>query len=632
MSYSTVSRRVRAAAAATAVVMGAAGLAVLTAATATAAPHFADARSVQIGHTDSADHKTPFDYVGGRDMPLGAWTDGTGRVHVSRVYATFDVTQFAGKTLGKASVFIGERTVADCTKRAIEIWSTDTIEKSPSWADAPAVEVKVDEETEVRFCPGTLTFDVKAAVEHALAKGKPRVSFEIRVPEGVEKDVSFGRTLSAYRSVQLTVEYNSLPSIDPQHRYNGGFPCTPSAPYRTLGWNSLLQVRALDADGTAESRIKYDFAVWPKDDPTARLELSRDWGNTTFFSGVEVPENSLVDGRTYLWQARASDGAATSPWSEPCGFVIDRTNSSTPAVTSSNYPPNGSEDPAPIGEPGVFTFSAGGDLDTAGFEYTWSEFGVAGCTQMEYGRLSCPDPLDGHNVVRADAPGGSATVALTPDRSGSVRLRVRSVDVAGNRSEPAQYEVFVPWADPGIALVGGEPEWNKPFTLRFTPYPGVTGTVEFEYRFNNRDPQVVPAGADGTATATFLADTTNLRVTVRSRSTNGWVSPESSWSHYIGPWPVVNSDIYPKGEEPSGGVGVTGTFTFSPPPGWTEIQGYRYSFAWDAEPVFVAAGADGRASITWTPQESGAYYLEVYPVRPDGTNGDYSAYYWFQVA
>lgn len=618
MSYFALYRHKRALFAATAVVVGSAGLAVTTAGTAAAAPHWATPPSVQIGYTDSADHKTPYNLgPDQREVPLGAWADESGRVHVSRIYATFDVTQFAGKTVSDGKIHIREAGAADCTKRAIEISSTDTIEKTPSWATAPAVEQKLDDITTPNFCPANITFDVLAAVEHAVAKGKPRVSFEIRVPENAEKDVTFGRKLSAYTSVGLTVRYNSAPSINPTDRYNGGFPCVKSAPFPRLNWN-LLQARGSDPDVADGNSLKYGFAVWPQDDPAARIELSDDRAYN-YFGRAEVPADSHVDGRTYLWQARVGDGVATSPWSETCGYVVDRTAPSAPQVSSPNYPPSGSGQPGPIGQPAKFTFSGNGDTDTAGFEWTWDTFSVPGCDSLEFGRLECHDPFEGRDTVRADVPGGSATVSLMVS-SGPARLRVRSIDAAGNRSTPVSYEIFVPAGAPAITVVGDQPEWGKPVTLRFAAYPGVEGTVDFQYSVDNAAPQVVAAGADGTATISFTAGNVNGHyVTVRSRSANGWVSPENSWHHHFDLRPTVRSEVYPGGDTPTGGVGVEGTFAVTPAPGLTDLSGFMYAFAWDQELTFVPLAADGTATITWTPAESGFHDLEIIPVRPDGS-------------
>ncbi|WP_133794242.1 CBM96 family carbohydrate-binding protein [Actinokineospora alba] len=591
-----------------------------TVGTAAAAPHYATPPTVQFGYTDSADHKTAFNLAPDqREVPLGAWADASGRIHVSRIYATFDVTQFTGKTVDDGKVFIREVSAADCAKRAIEIWSTDTIEQTPSWADAPAAEQKLDDITTPNFCPASITFDVKAAVEKAVAKGKPRVSFEIRVPETAEKDVTFGRMLSAYSGVQLSVQYNSAPSIDPAQRYNGGFPCAQSAPFPRIKRN-LLQALATDADAHDQHNVKYSYAVWPQDDPAARVELSNDYGSTTAAGRVELPADSFVDGRTYLWQARVTDGVATSAWSEPCGYVVDRTAPSAPQVTSSNYPPSGSEQPGPIGQPVKFTFSGNGDADTAGFEWTWMEFSVPGCPYGDFAVLMCSDPFESPNTVRADAPGGSATVALTTQYSGPARLQVRAVDAAGNRSAPVSYEIVVPEGAPRITVVGDEPEWGKPVTLRFEPYPGVEGVVDFEYSVDNAAPQIVAAGADGTATISFTAGNVNGHyVTARSRSASGWISRDGSWRHQFDLRPTVRSEVYPGGAEPTGGVGVQGTFTILPAPGMTDVQGYSYAIGWDQELTFVPAAADGSATVTWTPSESGFHNLEIIPVRHDGS-------------
>lgn len=120
-------------------------------------------------------------------------------------------------------------------------------------------------------------------------------------------------------------------------------------------------------------------------------------------------------------------------------------------------------------------------------------------------------------------------------------------------------------------------------------------------------------------------------VRARSHSANGWISPDGNWSFSFDPWPGVTSDVYLSDGEPHGGIGVPGTFVFSPPAGWTEVDHYRYSF--NGEDFFDApAGPDGRASVTWTPETSGWVNLDVYVIGPNDTWGDYGNYYQFLVA
>ncbi|WP_155369275.1 hypothetical protein [Catellatospora vulcania] len=622
--------------AALAITMGA-GLAVLgTASPAAAAPHSEQAAARQIGYTDSAKKNAAYDAEEQVNLPIGAWTGENGKIHKSRVYATFELDPFHGKRILSGTVAVRERDVVDCSKRAIEIWQTKTVTKTPSWHKAPQAVSKLDEILTNEYCPANITFDVSGAVQQAIAQGQSRITFEIRVPEQYEGDVSYGRKLYWYTSVGLHVQYNSVPELRDQHMYNGGRPCVEAQPYPHLGYfGNSLQALAVDGDEWDGTNLDYDFALWPQDDPAARTEFASPFSVPDRVATGTVPEGVLTDGRTYAWQYRVGDGADTTAWSRTCYFVYDRTAPAAPAVTSSNYPAADSGEATPLGVPGEFTFSGGGNADVAGFEYAWEMLGVPGCSYGgDVGQLVCADPLEGPNVVRADVPGGSATVRLSPPQSTYNTLRVRSLDAAGNRSGEVSYEIFAPWqGDPVISVVGAAPQWNEQVTLRFAAAAEISGTTEFEYRVDFGEPRTVAAGPDGTATIRFLASNEyGHNVTVRSHSANGWVSPETRWDLSFFPWPGVAADVYDVWE-PKGGVGVPGTFTFTRPVGaeWVGLSGYEYSFD-GVDFTFVAAGADGRASVTWAPQSSGYFNLEVYAVRADGTRGDYSGYHSFIVA
>ncbi|XVS67481.1 DUF7594 domain-containing protein [Actinosynnema sp. CA-299493] len=602
--------------------------------TATAAPHHTRLSPVLAAHTDSAAPHTAFPWAG-QNVPLGA-SKPDGRPHVSRVYLTFDVAALAGAVVSAATLNLREGAVADCAKRAIEVWETKTATANPTWADAPERRRWVADFTATGLCVGYPSFDVAAVVRDALSRGRSRVTLEIAVPRQFERDVTYGRTLDGYHGASLTVRHNRAPSIVEQHRYNGGLACATTAPYPTLNRHFVV-LEALPADPDPDDQRGFggavDFALWPQDDPATRTEQRAQHIGTDRVARSEFWAGLLTDGRTYSWQARATDGVDTSQWSEPCHFTVDGTAPPTPAVTSANYPLDESGW-APVGEQGVFTFDGGGNEDVAGFEWTWGEFSVSGCTHGELNRLICPDRFAGGNTVRADRPGGTATVNLTPPGSGLQRLRVRTVDVAGLDSEPLPVQMFVPSSYPEVSVVGEPPRFGHDVTLRFTPHADVADrTVDFTYEFDGQEQRVVQAGPDGTATVTFRADRENgHRVAVRSRSDNGWTSDQTSWSLSFPPWPGVTSEAYPSDGNPHGGEGVPGTFTFTPPPTWSGVAAYRYSFDWLEPHTEVAAGPDGTATITWTPPGPGWYSLSVYPVRPDGSVGDHDATYSFGVA
>ncbi|PSL42614.1 hypothetical protein B0I31_1362 [Saccharothrix carnea] len=604
-------------------------------ATATAAPHHTGLSLVRASYTDSAAPHTAFPWTG-RDAPLGA-SKPDGRLHVSRVYLTFDVSALAGAGIGAATLYLRESTTADCAKRAIEVWETKTATADPTWAHAPERKRWVDDVTSTGTCVGYPSFDVAAVVRDAVSRGRSRITLEVTVPRQFERDVTYGRTLDGYHRATLSVQHNRAPSIVDQHRYNGGQACATTAPHPRLNQHFVV-LEALPADPDPGDRqvvgLTVDFALWPQDDPAARTEQRAPSTDPTRVARWEVPATLFAaDGRTYSWQARVTDGVDTSAWSEPCHFTVDTVNPPAPVVTSANYPLDGSTR-APVGEPGVFTFDGGGNPDVAGFEWTWGEFWTHGCTYGELNRLICPDRFTGQNTARADRPGGTATVDLTPFGSGPVRLGVRAVDTAGRISEPVFVTVYVPSSHPEVSVVGEPPRFNQDVTLKFTPHPDVAArTIDFTYLLDGQEPRVVQAGPDGTATVTFRADRERgHQVTVRSRSDNGWTSNEASWWLNFPPWPGVASEVYPSDDEPHGGAGVPGTFTFTPPPAWSGVAAYRYSFDWMEPYTDVAAGPDGTATITWTPPAPGWYSLSVYAVRPDGTVSDLDTTYSFSVA
>jgi hypothetical protein len=388
--------------------------------TATAAPHYGSPPQIQVGYTDSREPDTSFD-LAEADVPLGAWRNDKGVKHVSRVYATFDLSAYAGKNVTAGLLSVEERSSTDCAKRAVEVWETDPVDATPTWRTAPAPRQLLDEDRDPAYCPGILTFDVSAAVTGADGE----VTFELRVPAEFERDVSYGRTLRWWPGVRLAVTYNSAPSIRPEYLRAGGFACDDTAPYRRLPstW-AILQALAADADENDDYTIDYEFAVWPLDDPATRLTLT-DRAGTTFAGGTAFPPGYLIDGQPYSWQVRVSDGADTSEWSQPCSFVADIAKPPTPTVSAT--------------DDAVFTFSGNGDPDVAGFYYTWGEVSVSGCSSGPHAILDCPEPFSYPNEVRADAPGGSVTLPLPPP-GGWGTLKVRAIDEAGQTSAIVRYE------------------------------------------------------------------------------------------------------------------------------------------------------------------------------------------------
>jgi hypothetical protein len=632
MGVTTPLRGVRIALAMT---LGVAGLVATNGNPAAASPSSEYATSVQIGYTDAANPGTPYRWPVGAHVPIGSKVDDTGVMHTTRVYATFDLTPYKGKHFISSTLRFKEAAAADCSKRAIEIWRTKPVDATPTWDSAPAEIAKVDEELTPEYCPTAIfTSDMTSTIAQLLAEGKPKVTFEIRVPAAFEADPSYWRTLNWYNSVSLGITYNTAPKVNDQHMYNGGIACRTTAPYPTLGWAAgTLEGVVTDADANDGRSLLTEYAVWPENDPSTRRTYKNTYGISGRVAGVAVPSADLVNGQAYAWQYRVSDGTDTSDWSKTCHFVVDRTAPSAPTVTSANYP-TGDIGQTPLGQPGQFTFDGHGDTDVAGFVYAWEYVGgTGGCSASgEFGQWECGKPFSKPGSVRADALGGTATVQLSPPQVGQNTLMVRSLDMAGNASEAVSYYIHAPSSEPIVTVVGAEPAWNRPVTLKFSPHPGMENVTSYTYKIGIDAAQTITPDADGTATVTFVASSLDgPQVFVRSTSANGFVSPETSWFYPFYPWPDVQSDVYTSADwQPHGGAGVPGTFTFSPPPGPGIVVGYKYSFNW-GEFLDVPADADGRATVTWAPDASGIATLEVYAVMADGTWSEYSNIYQFLV-
>ncbi|MEU1359065.1 hypothetical protein ABZ356_04395 [Micromonospora zamorensis] len=270
--------------------------------------------AVQVGWTDSATPKKAYPQDDDTNVPLRTWQDDSGKSHTSRVYATYDLSAYEGKKIYSANVFLQKRSVADCSKRAVEIWRTKPVTSTPTWNRPAAPLAKLGEIlTPVQFCPGaTITFDVGAAVQDAVAHRQRYITFEIRVPEQHESDASYSRGLHPYRGVQLSTQFNSMPQIDSAHLYNGGLPCTQLKPYpRIGGFARTLQAVGTDLDEYDQGSVTTEVAIWPKANPDARHVYS--------------------------------------PWSKKCFFTHDRT---APTVTSFNYPADTTGEWGPAGVPG----------------------------------------------------------------------------------------------------------------------------------------------------------------------------------------------------------------------------------------------------------------------------------------
>ncbi len=417
--------------------------------------------------------------------------------------------------------------------------------------------------------------------------------------------------------------------VTPTDLYNAGQACSadPAAPVVLKGATGLGGPGVMGIPSHTDpsvTNLNEEFRYWPVSAPEQTGTVTRRGA----YAGEEATGTLpvLADGLTYAWQARTVDpgNGAASDWTAACYVTADNTApAAAPSASSPNYPEN---QWTPGGTPVQFDFSANGDTDVVGFQYTWQGGFVGGAS--ETGPHGVPifhsvyeDP---EHAVRADTPGGSATVHLVPPAgsSGPIQFQVRSLDAAGNASPIRSYWVVVNSTSPTVSQLSHSPLFGKPTDFRLTPDQGVqAASPVVSYTVTDtttHSSTVVPAGADGTAETTLvLNNPAGNSFEVTSKSANGWVSSKAQWSRRIDTTPTVTSTDFPEFDL-GGAVGTPGTFHLAPKIPGTQIAGYTYDFGWGTEAVTVKAGPHGEADFTFTPTASGWYDLQVYATTKDG--------------
>ncbi|MEU6201797.1 hypothetical protein [Streptomyces sp. NPDC047061] len=458
--------------------------------------------------------------------------------------------------------------------------------------------------------------------------------------------MSFGAPVRAVLAILGTLGLSVAAAVSPASAA-GGTPTTPTQlfngyrncstdadrpTYLPSRGNVVVEGIPGTADTTDSSPLTARYQVWPVGDPARTETVTHDRAVPGREATAILPGDLLADGQTYAWRAQTVAGDAASDWSATCYVTIDDTvPANAPAVSSPNYPPDRWNQG---GDPVTIRLNAGGADDVAGFQYSWTG-SLETIVLADIGDQGIPRPRDPYadpdHFARTDAPGGSATVDLIPPYGGAVTLWVRSLDRAYNPSETTSYRFYVSPTPPTVTPADPAPGFGDTTTFTLRPdaalqarSPVVSYSVHTSGGSDGDRTFEVAAAADGTATTQLTLDgVTGEQLDVTSRSADGWVSDPASWGIDYDTTPTVASEAYPENGS-GGGAGVPGTFTFTP-----KVKGvvsYTYSFNTEPE-VTVAAGADGGASIDWTPASAGSYDLQVHATTRSGiqlTTYDYS--------
>jgi hypothetical protein len=357
--------------------------------------------------------------------------------HKVRTFFRMNTSAVKGKVILGAKFRIEQRWSWTCSPKSnAKVWLTGGISSATTWNNQPSWDNNYTSQTAasrkvgaVHGCagPGTIEFDVKSIVTRAAGGSWNDVTLGLRA---IDEGTTNHWKRYSHTSPKLAIDYNTIPNA-PGERWTDGKACATGAarPY-VLTATPILAAKHSDAD-TGQQSLTTFFYWWAAGgarNETDKMSLAS--GNPATASKA-VPAGKLVDGTTYIWQARTYDGTHYGGWSGTCEFTVDTTPPNTPnSVTSAEYPPDSTTTPAHggVGLPGTFQLSPPvvKPQEAVGYAYT----------------LDSGTQPSAATQVAANPTTYAASVSVTPLRDGVNTLKVWTKDIAGRYSAVAREYKF----------------------------------------------------------------------------------------------------------------------------------------------------------------------------------------------
>ncbi|WRZ90225.1 DNRLRE domain-containing protein [Streptomyces sp. NBC_01007] len=345
-----------------------------------------------------------------------------------------------------------------CSSRSMSVHLTGAVNGHTNWKNAPKLS-DGNKLASKSFAHGYKsgcrdayeTFDVRKAAQKRADEGKDSITFGMRAIDEHSQYAWKKFQADGDNAPVLELVYNRKPTIDSKSLDLGpDAKCTTTEPYVRMGSGSLtFTARGSDKD----SNLDYlDFDLWATGKwdttgdllgSTGKVSVGGDKDTALRTTGA-FSTSKLTNGTLYSWRVRAMDDANSTstyaPATTPCRFVLDTTAPKPPKVSSTDFPDaDGTEN------------GFGNDGEDA--NWSTKKFGTAGSftvralntdvVRYEYGFNSASYPF---SLARTSGTATTVSATLTnakPPTAGPNVLYVRTVDSAGNTSQPTKYFFYV---------------------------------------------------------------------------------------------------------------------------------------------------------------------------------------------
>lgn len=371
------------------------------------------------------------------------------------------------------------------------------------------------------------------------------------------------------------------PTVTDEGLLNPDRPCGAQADHPSAGQFTMFTAHTVDANPPPSPTTS--FAIWPDGHPDQRTVVGSPVGATP---RLQVDLRGYADGTVLAWTAQASDASGLGPDGAVCYLTVDNTAPPTPLVSSKKYATADYPGTGGAGVPGNFVFDTGGSRDMTSFEYSVNRVPRSA----------------GNPVVTPNHPGGRAKVSITPSSWGPEYVEVRSLDAAGNASDWTKYTFYVrnsaPFAtidDAGIGL-----------TSHISLQAVSTDVTSFGFAVDGGPETRVPA-AGQKATGDLVFASAGTKTIVEHSYAGKKLAGAHTDQIVVTDAPCVSGAAVPISGRPD-------TFTLTARS--VGVVAFKYDFGGDQQQI--TAGADGSATLSWTPPAGGTYTIMVTSVDRAG--------------